>query len=80
MNYLKHLKRTSKSLGVAIAVVLVVAMAVSGTATSAHAQTYSLLYSFPGGTAEPGTPAGILAQGQDGNLYGASGTGGSGNC
>jgi len=77
MNYLK---RTSKSLGVAIAVGLVVATAVSGTATPAHAQTYSPLYSFPGGTTEPGTPAGILAQGQDGNLYGVSGAGGSGNC
>ena len=82
MNYVQG---TGKSRGIRTAFVLaVIALAVAGTASPAQAQVQeSVLYSFPSGTncetspCEPGSPAGLVAQGRDGNLYGYSHTGGT---
>jgi uncharacterized repeat protein (TIGR03803 family) len=76
MNYVQA---TGESLGGVCAALLLalMALAVAGTAIPAQAQ-YSALYDFTGPpSASEG--AGTVAQGRDGNLYGASHTGGQYN-
>lgn len=48
------------------------------TALAAPAQTVSTLYQFSSGT-NPNLPAGVMAQGQDGNFYGITLSGGTAN-
>jgi uncharacterized repeat protein (TIGR03803 family) len=50
-------------------------------ADSGQAQTYSVLYNFGSAAGDPGQPAaaGIVAQGQDGNLYSTTVNGGANN-
>jgi uncharacterized repeat protein (TIGR03803 family) len=73
-------RRKSPSVGTAL-VLAAVALAVAGLAVPAQAQyQYSVFHDFTGGMNEPSEPAGPLAQGLDGNLYGASHSGGSMAC
>ncbi len=74
MNYVQG---SGKSLGVGTALFLVmIALAVAGGAIPAQAQNYSILYDFTGAPSDAGAPAGLVAQGVDGNLYGYSTSGG----
>ena len=47
-------------------------LALMAAANLADAQTYTVLYNFGSHQGDPEGPAGILAQGPDGNLYGTS--------
>ena len=48
------------------------------TAVAAPAQTVNTIYQFSNGT-NPNFPAGVMAQGQDGNFYGITLSGGTAN-
>jgi uncharacterized repeat protein (TIGR03803 family) len=76
MNYVLGAR---KSHGARVRIVLaLVVSALAGMPIESEAQpTYSVLYKFQGGSTEPAEPVGILAQGRDGNLYGASFSGGT---
>jgi len=75
MNYVQG---TGKSLTIGSALVLaMMALAVAGTAIPAQAQDVYTPDSLTGGPNEPSEPAGLVAQGQDGNLYGYSYAGGN---
>src|SRR5580698_3752124 len=50
---------------------LVIAALFAGSAIPAQAQTVSTIYTFSSGT-NPSDPAGVMAQGQDGNFYGVT--------
>jgi uncharacterized repeat protein (TIGR03803 family) len=58
----------------------VATLALSLVAAAAHAQTYTDLYDFGDASGDPLSPqySGIVAQGQDGNLYSTTPVGGSG--
>ncbi len=56
------------------AVLFVLAFAVTG---AAQAQTYSVMYNFPGGSGASNPSDRAIAQGQDGNLYSTSTQGGT---
>jgi uncharacterized repeat protein (TIGR03803 family) len=72
-----HVQGTRRSRGVGTALILpLIALAVAGMAVSAQAQTYEVLYTFPGTPGGPNQASGALAQGRDGNLYGTSYFGG----
>ena len=54
-------------------VMLTTAVILNITATTAHAQTYTVLYNFGTNANDPNQPQKVtLAQGTDGNLYGVS--------
>src|ERR1035438_9804080 len=77
MNCLK-IRCKSHSVGEAL-LIAVIALAVTVSVNQAHAQPqYNALYNFTG-MGEPAEPAGRVAQGQDGNLYGYSDSGGANN-
>src|ERR1035438_6685456 len=77
MNYVQA---TVKSLGLVSALVLTVgALTLTGTVVPAQAQNFTVLHTFAGGASEPSGVSGDLAQGRDGNLYGASYSGGEYN-
>jgi uncharacterized repeat protein (TIGR03803 family) len=59
----------------------IVALVVAMAAGFAQAQTYSVLYNFGSGAADPLTPgySGMIVQGQDGNLYSTSPRGNAGD-
>ena len=77
---MKHLKSPVKTSTIGMAIIGIAAIALCGVTIQAHAQVYSPLYYFSGGS-EPSHPAAILTQGRDGNLYGVSHSGGSSpNC
>jgi uncharacterized repeat protein (TIGR03803 family) len=63
--------------GLALALMITFILAVVAT-SSAHAQTFSVLYSFTG--ASGSNPNGSLARDSEGNLYGTTPYGGLGNC
>jgi uncharacterized repeat protein (TIGR03803 family) len=67
--------RPSRTLTLTVAML---ALAVA-TASTAHAQTFSVLYNFGAHTGDPYNPlyTGLLAQGRDGNLYSTSPNGGT---
>lgn len=52
--------------------------AIVSVATAASAQTYSVIYSFAGGTMDGSSPTGALIQDSAGNVYGVTGRGGPG--
>jgi len=56
-----------------------IAWFVGAVAISANAQTFDVLYNFGSNSGDPSQPSitGILAQGEDGNLYSTSPTGGA---
>jgi len=56
--------------------VVAVLVLVAGSSIAAHAQTYKDIYNATGGN-QVQNPVGAIAQGRDGNLYGASSTGGT---
>jgi uncharacterized repeat protein (TIGR03803 family) len=56
--------------------VLILILATAGASTPAQAQTYKDIYNATGGN-QIQNPTGVLAQGRDGNLYGASTNGGT---
>jgi uncharacterized repeat protein (TIGR03803 family) len=58
--------------------VLILSLTVAST-TQATAQTFNVLYSFGAHTGDSYSPAGLLAQGRDGNLYGTTVYGGTYN-
>jgi uncharacterized repeat protein (TIGR03803 family) len=60
---------------------LVALLVVVLAATSAHAQSFSVLYNFGSKSGDPLQPSysGLVAQGRDGNLYSTSPSGGGGN-
>src|ERR1700692_1023914 len=67
-NWISRMRLPAASAMLALAAVLVLAAI---TTQSAQAQTFTLLYSFPGG-AVGGDPYAGLVQGTDGNLYGTT--------
>jgi uncharacterized repeat protein (TIGR03803 family) len=63
-----------------IAALILATLAPAGAATTASAQTFSVLYNFGSGWADPRNPyMGPITQGRDGNLYGTTFLGGANN-
>lgn len=69
-----------KSFRTAVLILATLMLAVAAATTVATAQTYTVLYNFGTGSNSPLVPSrNVLAQGLDGNLYGASQAGGINN-
>jgi len=72
------MKNVRNWFSIASAVALAIILFTSVAVTTAHAQTYTVLYNFGGVSGDPQYPLdGPIAQGEDGNLYATSFVGGS---
>jgi uncharacterized repeat protein (TIGR03803 family) len=72
-------QRPRKLSTVSISFLLCVTLISAVLITSAQAQTYSVLYSFAGGTGDGATPSGLLVEDGSGNFYGTTASGGASN-